>query len=248
MALLGNYSVIHKSPATFTGGLSIAQTRSNSDKSGSIKNSYLHFGLLAAYPSGYRAPYSWSMAREVGAMSSFTSALVNISTTANGAGGRNLEAPMSSSISVTDAELQQIVTLVATQLIIFSSNADLQAAVQMQASAVLTLTTNVNIQAIIDVLAAGNGAITPTAILTALAHMNAEAGGPTPLSPEGLASAVWDTILADHQITGSTGKALSDAGGAGNPWSADLASNNTVGTFGYLVQKLLTVAKFLGLK
>ena len=82
----------------------------------------------------------------------------------------------------------------------------------------------------------------------ALAHMNAEAGGPTPLSPEGLASAVWDTVLADHQEIGSTGKALNDAGSAGNPWSADLASNNTSGTFGYLVQKLLTVAKFLGLK
>jgi len=63
-----------------------------------------------------------------------------------------------------------------------------------------------------------------------------------------LAAAVWDKALADHQTAGSTGKALGDAGGAGNPWSADTSTNNTAGTFGALVQKLLTVAKFLGLR
>jgi hypothetical protein len=248
MALIGNYSVIQKSPATFTSGLSIAQVRSNYDKSGAIKNSYTHFGLLASYPSGYAAPYSWSMARQVGAMSSFTSALESITTTGSMAGGRNLEAPMSASLTVTNAQLDQIVTFIASALLNMTGTAELQAAVQMQASAVLQLTTNANIQAIIDVLASSNVTITPNAILTALAFMNAEAGGPTPLSPEGLANAVWDKSLADHQNIGSTGRALSDAGGAGNPWSADLASNNTAGTFGALVQKLLTVAKFLGLK
>jgi hypothetical protein len=35
---------------------------------------------------------------------------------------------------------------------------------------------------------------------------------------------------------------------ADNPWSALLSSNNSSGTFGERVQKLLTVAKFLGLK
>ena len=41
-------------------------------------------------------------------------------------------------------------------------------------------------------------------------------------------------------------KAKTDA--ISNPWNADLASNNTAGTFGERIQKLLTVAKFLGLK
>jgi hypothetical protein len=44
------------------------------------------------------------------------------------------------------------------------------------------------------------------------------------------------------------GEKVNDAGAAGNPWSALLVDNNTAGTFGSFVQKLLTVAKFLGFK
>ena len=84
--------------------------------------------------------------------------------------------------------------------------------------------------------------------ITTLVNLSADIGGPAELSAEGLANAVWDTVIADHLTAGTTGKALSDAGGAGNPWSADLASNNDPNTFGERVQKLLTVAKFLGLK
>ena len=248
MALIGNYSVLHKTPGRFTSGASIAQCRSNFGSSGSLRNSYSHFGLLASYPSGYAAPYSWSMARAIGAMSSFTSSNLTLIPIANMAAGRNLEASVNISITVTNAQLDQIVSFIASSLMTISGSAELNAAVQMQASAILAITGTASVGAIIDSLASSNMSITPSAILTALAHMNAEAGGPTPLSPEGLASAVWDTVLSDHQALGSTGKALSDAGGAGNPWSADLASNNTAGTFGALVQKLLTVDKFLRLR
>jgi hypothetical protein len=83
--------------------------------------------------------------------------------------------------------------------------------------------------------------------LSALAHLEAESGGPTPLSPEGLAQAVWSEDLTPYSGV-SAGQALKDAGSAGNPWSATLASNNTPGTFGWFVQELLTIGKFLGLK
>lgn len=60
---------------------------------------------------------------------------------------------------------------------------------------------------------------------------------------------VWDEVVADHLTVGTTGKALNDAGAAGNPWSATVSGNTDPGTFGELVgNKLLTVAKFLGLK
>jgi hypothetical protein len=62
-------------------------------------------------------------------------------------------------------------------------------------------------------------------------------------------SIVWDEMIANHLTAGSTGKALSDAGGAGNPWGTPVTGNTDPGTFGELVgKKLLTVAKFLGLK
>lgn len=65
---------------------------------------------------------------------------------------------------------------------------------------------------------------------------------------ERLAEAVWDIVTAEHATPGTTGKALADAGGAGNPWSADTSTNNDPGTFGERVQKLLTKTQYLGNK
>ena len=60
---------------------------------------------------------------------------------------------------------------------------------------------------------------------------------------------IWDELIAGHLTAGTTGKALSDAGSAGNPWSSTITGNTNAGTFGELVgKKLLTIAKFLGLK
>jgi hypothetical protein len=64
-----------------------------------------------------------------------------------------------------------------------------------------------------------------------------------------VAASVWDVPVASHLTAGTTGKALSDAGSAGNPWGSLVAGNTDAGTFGELVgRKLLTVGKFLGLK
>ncbi len=69
------------------------------------------------------------------------------------------------------------------------------------------------------------------------------------LTEPDIAATVWDALVANHLTTGSTGKALCDAGGAGNPWGAPVYGNTDAGTFGELVgKKLLTIAKFLGLK
>ncbi len=71
----------------------------------------------------------------------------------------------------------------------------------------------------------------------------------TLISTTTIADAVWEEILAEHLDAGSTGKALSDAGSSGNPWSTPISGNTTAGTFGELVgKKLLTLAKWLGLK
>ena len=59
----------------------------------------------------------------------------------------------------------------------------------------------------------------------------------------------WEALTIDHTTAGTMGKALSDAGSSGNPWATPISGNTTAGTFGELVgKKLLTIAKFLGLK
>jgi hypothetical protein len=49
-------------------------------------------------------------------------------------------------------------------------------------------------------------------------------------------------------IQSAASTVVTTGGGGSNPWSATLSANNVPNTFGWYVQKLLTVAKFLGLK
>ena len=64
-----------------------------------------------------------------------------------------------------------------------------------------------------------------------------------------LENVIWNALTTAHTTTGTTGEALSNAGAAGNPWATLVSGNTTAGTFGELVgKKLLTIAKFLGLK
>ena len=52
------------------------------------------------------------------------------------------------------------------------------------------------------------------------------------------ADAVWDEVAADHVTTGSTGKKLTDAGNAGDPWSTALPGSYATGTAGKLLGSL----------
>ena len=135
-----------------------------------------------------------------------------------------------------------------------SGAATLTAAAQAVSSLSSTLTgaatVSANLSSIVPLASVMTGAATMAPNLTGVGRLEAviDVGAGDVLSPGSLANAVWDTVIAEHTTAGTTGKALADAGGAGNPWAADVSTNNDPGTFGALVQKLLTVAKFLGLK
>ncbi|MFH1320072.1 MAG: hypothetical protein ABII90_05380 [Bacteroidota bacterium] len=84
---------------------------------------------------------------------------------------------------------------------------------------------------------------------TAQTHVTRSSSSSATLTDLNLANIVWDELTAGHTTAGTTGKALIDAGAGGNPWSTTVEGNTDAGTFGELVgRKLLTVAKFLGLK
>lgn len=59
----------------------------------------------------------------------------------------------------------------------------------------------------------------------------------TPLSPSALASAVWNSLAADFNVSGTMGNKLNGAGSAGDPWTTDLDSYTTPGTAGALMKK-----------
>jgi hypothetical protein len=57
-------------------------------------------------------------------------------------------------------------------------------------------------------------------------------GGPTASE---IADAVWDETTAGHSTAGTTGKALTDAGSAGDPWSTALPGAYTSGQAGKII-------------
>lgn len=57
-----------------------------------------------------------------------------------------------------------------------------------------------------------------------------------------VADAVWDEALAGHTTAGSAGKALSDAGTAGDPWSTAVPGAYGAGTAGFVVGTYLDAA------
>jgi len=204
---------------------------------------------FSAYPNGNLAPSSFILPQKSGSISSYTEASGAISGSPSLIPARNLQASASASITVTNAQLDQIVSAVANGTLTMQKlDAILAGAASLQANGTLIITSSAAAGAKFSVTADATGQLSVSANLTALAFMIAEAGGPTPLSPEGLADAVWGAVAVDNNDPGTMGEKLNDAGGAGNPWSAELSSNNTPGTFGAFVQKLLTVGKFLGLK
>lgn len=222
----------------------------NTLKGGGLARNYGGFSArFSAYPNGTLAPNSFILPIKSGSISSYKNAEGAISGAAPLIPARNLEASSTMSIVVTDAQLDQIVSAVASGTLTMQKlDAILAGAAALSANGTLQITSSASAGAIFSVTADASGNLSVSANLTALAFMEAEAGGPTPLSPEGLAGAVWGSVATANNQSGTMGEKLNDAGGAGNPWSAELSSNNTDGTFGGFVQKLLTVAKFLGLK
>lgn len=70
----------------------------------------------------------------------------------------------------------------------------------------------------------------------------ADNAGGSSLTAADIADAVWDELISGHAISGSTGEALSAAGGAGDPWITSLPGSYTSGQAGYIVGTYIDAA------
>lgn len=233
--------------ATFRGAYNYQQ---GSWADGSLRNRFAggfdqKFG---GYPSGSYHPGAYIPAQKAGAISSYRLSSSALSTFGNITPAMPMNASSSMALAVLNSQLDQVVQLIASAVLSITGNANIAAAVAAQATAAMTLAGSALAGGIFPIDASSSMNLSPGVSLTAQAFMEAAAGGPTPLSPEGLANAVLDALLADHTDAGSVGEALNNIGASSNPWSADLASNNSAGSFGERIQKILTKTQFMGLK
>ena len=150
--------------------------------------------IFSGYPNGYLAPQGFILPDNDGSISSYTRANELISKLdTNLVPARPMTATSSMVITVTDAQLDQIVSAVANgTLTIQKLDAILAGAAALDADGTMNLTSSAASGAIFSVTANSSGLLSVGVSLTALAFMDADAGGATPLSPEGLAFEMLD--------------------------------------------------------
>lgn len=221
MALIGNRSVLHKSPMRFINGRE-AVLRSNFNKHGMARNAYEQFDDHCATPSGHLSPSAWVLAKTAGGLSSRNVITGASAFASSGALGVNPDASLSGSGDVLTANMQLVVSAIAALSGSGAFNSPemfgkLEAAASLAGSGDLSGA----IGALADLIASilGSGAVS-SATPYASGSMDANIRGYSDLTPEGLRDSVWNALLAQYQDAGSAGKALSLASSGGIDYAA----------------------------
>jgi hypothetical protein len=227
MGLIGNYSVLNKSPGRFWGGNAVGggADKGNYQKSGALRGRFNapEWEPKSGVPDGYRPPYTWLISQTPGTLSSRNIITGTGTLTAFGALGRNLTATMTGTGTLTatgDLIVSAIATLTGSGSI---TVADLLAVIQ--ATATLT----------------GSGSLTATP--TALGWMEGSLTGVGTLT-----STPFGTGALTATISPSTGETLSPEAVAAAVWAAIAITNSDSGSMGEKLNAALTLAKYLGLK
>lgn len=160
MALLGNYSIYLKNPATYIGGVQVSNVRSAFNAMGQNRQRYYPetssgLPLTSALPQGYLTPSAWMIPYRVGGMSMSD---MNGTATLTGAGVAGLEGT---------------VTMAGTGVLEATGGLLAGLEVTMAGSGELTLIGGGLLEAIVEM--AGSGAL--TGALGATAGMTVEMAG-----------------------------------------------------------------------
>ena len=109
MALIGNGSVLHKSPGRFlngygTTGGGIASMRCGFNKHGMMRNAYEQFDAKSATPYGHLSGSAWVLPKTAGGMSSRNVTSVSLAPTGLAVGGVTTDAAASITFAAADAQ------------------------------------------------------------------------------------------------------------------------------------------------
>lgn len=228
--IIGSNSDTFRNPSRYYGGAGTASLF-NARDNGALKNSEFTYGALTSLPEGYGSR-SWKWPRVLGSMSTFNNNPLTIIDNINGfALGVPMQAPMSGTIdnnpfqialvAYLESSLSASILTTSADLIILQnitasitgnmtiSNADLSilAAILMQANLTGGISiTGADLGMAFEMMANLSASISSNSSLSVLLNLSADIGGSDPLSPEGLAKALLDSMLIDYQNPGSVGE------------------------------------------
>jgi hypothetical protein len=143
MALIGNRSVLLKSPGRYFGGSTVSDNRSNFGTPGSTRGRY--FGgvpAINATPSGYRPPYSWILAIKNGEMSSTNAAVMSVGAAGDGAMGVPIDGTASFLIDTNTPAGQLISSAIGSASFAVAPTGNARATLSGGGSSTMTFTTN----------------------------------------------------------------------------------------------------------
>ena len=234
MALIGNRSVLNKSPGRFLAGTVASGDRSAFNKHGMVRSA--GFAKLSAWPSGHLSPSAWVLPRLGGDMSSRNTTELRVTTAASGAMGVNGGGTSAMSFTA-EATGGLIASALGSATFTVTAAGSALATINGVGAATFTLSTSGTLGA----LAWGAGAtslqVAATMSSYAVGHMSGDTAVAGEITNESVAAAVWV----------SPTRTLTSGGGGGG--SAPTAEENANAVWQHsFVAKLLTVAKYLGLR
>ncbi len=208
-------------------------------------------------PSGYGlGGGAFVPAITAGGLSSYQGEAIVVSQTGTMLSAMTLTGSVTGSFT-TDGSLSVTIQISGDGTFTFSQTGAINMTTSLSGSGTWTITPSGALNLIVPFAGSGTATFTAAANLKGLSSLAGDITPFTELSPENLAAAVWNAVLSEYQDVGSTGKALNDAGAAGNPWSADASTNNDPGTMGEKLNDAaasgsgssgLTLGQFLALK
>lgn len=230
--LIGNYSVLSKSPGRYIGGgaIGLGMNRGDFNNSSMARGVFTNSGWQpkSGIPDGYRPPYVWVLPIKEGALSTRNS------TTGSGTIS-NADAwavRLAEAMLTGTGELTAVGGLIVQALAAISGSGTISAAnLQAFLAAVASLTGSGGITAgtltgigelLADIL--GDGTL-DASVLSALGELSADLTVTgTGLSTANVGEAVWSAIAASNNAPGTMGEKLNDAGSASNPWTEVIES------------------------
>jgi hypothetical protein len=213
MALIGNRSVLLKSPGRFLSGTVASIERNNFSTAGQLASRFQAMSpIFGGIPSGHLAPSSWSLPRTAGGISglgqSFSGAAGALAAGINIAG----TAASTSSASGTGQTVASISGLAASTS---SASGSLFASLQASGTAASASTATGSVTALGWVV----GTATSSAGASLVAYATGAVAGSTldsgVLTAGGVAAAVWQVTAAEQNTAGTMGAKLNAAGSGG---------------------------------
>lgn len=208
LALLGNHTVLAKTPGKTLGGSTVSDARSACNKSGANMGRYAGgFNRNSGTPNGRRPPTAWVWPITSGNMSSYTVAVGEA--TASGTGKAALKgsgaAAGEATVSATGATVAAMIASAAGSA---TAAALLIAILLAEGSSSGAATVSGSLSATGAMTGSAAGVASVSAIPAGDGRMSGTSSPFTALSPETLASAVWDALTGDQTQTDTMGFAL----------------------------------------